>query len=370
VTGAERLVAACRGEPVDATPVWFMRQAGGQLPGYLALRERHSVLDIARTPELCAEVSVGAVDALGVDGAVLFADIMLLVQAMGVELELTPAGPVLERPVTTDAAIQAFRTVDPEADLGFVLEAIRLVRSELQARRDAAGVIGIAGGPFTLAAYLIEGSPSRDQLKARALMHARPDAWNGLLTRLADATIAYVQAQVAAGAAVVQLFDTWASSLTPAEYRTFVAPHARRILASVDVPTIHHVARSAAVLEEVAAAGGSVVGIDSRQDLAAARRRLGNERPVQGNLDPALVLAGRGLMRRGAEEVLAAGGGLGHVFNLGEAAPRDVEPAALRDLAQFVHERSFEMRSSRGWPEAAPSSAAGAEAPLEVPVDV
>jgi uroporphyrinogen decarboxylase len=337
VTGRERLLGACRGEPVDATPVWFMRQAGGQLPRYLALRERHSVAAIARTPALCAEVTVGAVDALGVDGAVLFADIMLLVEAMGVPVELTPAGPVIERPIRTRADVEALRPVDPATDLGFLLEAIGLVRAELDGR---AAVIGIAGGPFTLAAYLIEGAPSRDQLAARALMHRDPDLWRALLDRLAGATAAYVAAQAHAGADVVQVFDTWAASLTAAEYAAHVAPWTRRVLAAAPCPMIHHVARSAPLLDELASLPSTVVGIDSRQSLRAARERLGAARPVQGNLDPALVLAGSAHARRGAADVLTAGGGRGHVFNLGEAAPREADPAVLRDLASFVHDRS------------------------------
>ncbi len=343
MTGAERLLAACRGEPVDATPLWIMRQAGGRLPGYLAMRERHSVMEISRTPELCAEVTVGPVDALGVDGAVLYADIMLLVGAMGVDVELTSDGPVIRRPVRSLADVQALRPVDPEADLGFVVEAIRRVRAELAGR---AAVIGIAGGPFTLAAYLVEGAPSRDQLHARALMHADPATWHDLLERLTASTVAYVRAQEEAGAQVIQCFDTWAGSLTAAEYVGFVAPYARRILDAVAVPTIHHVARSSLLLDEVASAGGTVVGVDSRQDIAAARRTLGAARPVQGNLDPALVLAGSALARRGADEVLAAADGSGHVFNLGEAAPRDADPTVLRDVARHVHDRSAAARAT------------------------
>ena len=313
-----------------------MRQAGGSLPRYLELRERHSVIDIARTPALCAEVSVGAVDALEVDGAVMFADIMLLVEAMGVELELTSAGPVIARPVRSAADVDRLGVVDVDADLGFVLEAIGLVRRELAER---AAVIGIAGGPFTLAAYLVEGGPSRDQLRARAFMHAEPDAWHRLLAHLAGATLAYLRGQIAAGAQVVQLFDSWAGSLTATEYATFVAPHTARILSGVtEAPTIHYAARSEAILDRLGAAGGTVVGIDSRQSLAAARRRLGGRRAVQGNLDPALVLAGWPHVERGVAAVLAENGGRpGHVFNLGEAAPRDADPALLRDLAAAVH---------------------------------
>jgi uroporphyrinogen decarboxylase len=338
MTGAERLIAACLGRPVDATPVWFMRQAGGRLPAYLALRERHSVIEIAKTPALCAETTLAAVDALGVDGAVLFADIMLLVEAMGVEVELTSAGPVVGAPVRTTDDINRLRSVDPERDLGFVLEAIRLVRAELAGR---AAVVGILGGPFTLAAYLIEGAPSRDQLGARVLMHARPADWHVLLARLADASVAYARAQVAAGADVVQLFDTWAASLTPAEYDEFVAPYSRRILAAVDVPTIHYVARSGALLPHIAATRPTVIGLDSRRSLADARAVLGPAVAVQGNLDPALVLAGWRQTAAGADAVITGNAGLpGHVFNLGESAPRDADPARLRDLAAYVHDRT------------------------------
>jgi uroporphyrinogen decarboxylase len=344
VNGAERLLAACRGEPVDAVPVWYMRQAGGRLPRYVALRERHSVIEIARTPALCAEVSAGAAETLGVDGAVMFADIMLLVEAMGVEVELLSAGPLIRRPLRSEADLAALRTVDPASDLGFVLEAIGLVRRELAGR---AAVIGICGGPFTLAAYLIEGTPSRDQLGARAVMHGEPGTWGTLLDRLAEATVSYVRAQVDAGAQVVMVFDTWASSLTPAEYRRFVAPWTRRILEAVDVPTIHYTSRSSPLLEELAALGSSVLGIDSRQSLTGARGRLG-ERSVQGNLDPALVLAGWELTRDAARSVLAEGRRTGHVFGLGEAAPREADPALLRDLASFVHDSTAHDSTAHG----------------------
>lgn len=318
-----------------------MRQAGGQLPRYLALRKRHSVLEIARTPSLCAEVSAGAAEALGVDGAVLFADILLLVEAMGVTVELTDAGPVIASPIRDRAAIEGLRRMDTQADLGFVLEAIGLVRAALG---DRAAVIGIVGGPFTLAAYLLDGGPTRDQLGARVLMYRDPEAWFALVDRLAEAARDYLVAQARAGAHVVQLFDTWAASLTPVEYERFVAPATRRILAAAPVPTIHSVARCSPLLESVAACGASVMAIDSRQPLDVARQRLGTRRPVQGNLDPALLLAGRAQARQGAHSVLeaaiGAGDGRGHIFGLGEATPRETEPGALRDLAAFVHDAS------------------------------
>ena len=350
MTGAERLLAACRREPVDATPVWFMRQAGGRLPGYLALRDRHSVLEIARTPELCAEVTLEAANRLGTDAAVMFADIMLPAEAMGVELELTSTGPVIARPIRSADDVARLRRVDPGADLGFVLEAIRRVRAELDGRT---AVIGLAGGPFTVAAYLVEGAPSRDQLAARRLMLSAPDLWTALLDRLTDTTVAYVQAQVVAGAQVIQLFDSWAGTLHPADYDLFVAPWSRRILAAIresGVPAIHYAAAGASLLERLAD-GAGVVGVDGSQSLAAARARL-PATAVQGNLDPARIVAGWPVTLDGVDRVLAdAGEAPGHVFNVGHAVPRDSDPAVLRAIVDLVHERT--SRSTQPIPAAA-----------------
>jgi uroporphyrinogen decarboxylase len=357
VTGRERLLAACAASPVDATPAWFMRQAGGRLPAYLALRDRHSVLEIAKTPALCAEVTLAAAETLGTDGAVLFADIMLLVEAMGIAVELTDAGPRIDRPIRSAEDLRRLRSVDPAADLGFVLEAIGFVRTGIG---DRAATIGILGGPFTLAAYLVEGAPSRDQVGARTLIHRDPTTWHALLDAIADASVGYARAQVAAGADVVQVFDTWAASLTAAEYESFVAPYTRRILAAVDVPTVHYTARSAALLSSIAATGPSVVAIDSRQDLGSARGRLG-DCAVQGNLDPAMLMAGWAQAVDGADAVLAANAGrAGHVFNLGEAAPRDADPIRLRDVVSLVHERTAAATTSAQTPRAgAPARTVG-----------
>ena len=341
--GAERLLAACRREPVDATPVWYMRQAGGSLPRYQQLRERHSVMEIARTPELCAEVTSVAAETLGVDGAVLFADVMLPVEAMGVELELTAAGPVIASPVRSAADVERLRTVDVASDLGFVLEAIRLVRARLAGR---AAVIGICGAPFTLAAYLIEGGPSRDQAVARAFMRREPAAWHALMEKLTIVAVAYVAAQVAAGAEVIQVFDSWAGSLSAADYTTFVAPYSHRVLAAAPAaagtPMVHFATGSGHLLRELAAAGGTVVGVDWRIPLGdawATIRDAVGPRPIQGNLDPSVLLAGWHATENAARAVLdQAAGRPGHIFNLGHAAPRETDPQILRDLAAFVHE--------------------------------
>jgi len=342
VTGRGRFLAACAGRAVDATPVWFMRQSGGALPAYLALREHHSVLEIARSPDLSAEVAMTAATTLGTDAAVMFADIMLAAEAMGVELELTADGPVIGRPIRHADDVAALRTADAEADLGFVLDAIGRVRAGLG---EGAAVIGVAGGPFTVAAYLVDGRPSRDQLAARRLMHGAPGLWASLLDRITETTVDYVRAQVGAGADAVQLFDSWAGALGPADYERFVAPWSRRILATIREAggvAIHFAAAGAAILEQLGE-GASVVGVDSGQSIGVARRRLG-ALPVQGNLDPARVAAGWPATSAGIDDVLAANAGrVGHIFNTGHAVPRDTAPSVLRDVVDAVHERSARL---------------------------
>jgi uroporphyrinogen decarboxylase len=338
MTGEERLLAAARRQPVDATPVWFMRQAGGSLPGYLAIRENHSVETISRTPELCAEVSLMPVDAYGVDGAVMFADIMLPLAGMGVALELTSSGPVVAAPIRSRVDVDRLHELDPAA-IASILEATAIVRRQLAGR---AAVIGIVGGPFTLAAYLVEGAPSRDRAVAKAFMYREPDAWALLLDLLADALYAYAAAQVEAGAQLVQVFDTWAGSLGPADYERFARPYAARVLAATpDVPTIHFGLGTAGILESFAAAGGDVIGIDAGQSLESARRRIPFGRGIQGNLDPCRLLAGWQAVEVGATQVLAeAGEAPGHIFNLGHAAPRATDPGLLAELSAFVRDRT------------------------------
>ena len=337
MTGSERLLAACRREAVDATPVWFMRQAGGSLPRYLAIRERHSVQTIARTPELSAEVSLMPVEEYGVDGAVMYADIMLPLGPMGVDVELTPTGPSIAAPIRSAADIGRLRPLDAEADLSFVMDAIRLVRRGLDGR---AAVIGIVGAPFTLACYLIEGGPSRDHVVAKAFMYREPEAWSALMRLLTSSLAAYAVAQIRAGAQIVQLFDSWAGALGPRDYFNRVSLHTAQVLAAAEaVPTIHFVAGSAGILEIVADAGGDVIGIDSGQSLAEAWDRVGRQRAIQGNLDPARLLGGWPAIEAGARAVLdEASARAGHVFNLGHAAPRETDPGVLRDLVAYVHE--------------------------------
>jgi uroporphyrinogen decarboxylase len=336
----DRLVRACRREAVDATPVWFMRQAGRSFAAYRKLRERYGILELAKRPDLCAEVTLMPVRELGVDGAVLFADIMLPLEPMGVGLRIEPdVGPIIDRPIRSAADVEALRAFDPE-ELTFTFDAIRLVKDELAGR---AGIIGFSGAPFTLACYLIEGRPSRDFATAKAFMYREPAAWHGLMGRLADMVVLYLRAQVDAGADVVQVFDSWVGGLGPGDYRTYVAPHVQNILDALrhDVPTIHFGTGTAALLELMADAGGDVIGLDHRVSLADAWRRIGPGRGVQGNLDAARLLAGWGPTRAGALEVLGqAAGRPGHVFNLGHGVLPETDTDMLRRLVDLVHEET------------------------------
>ncbi|HEV8280286.1 MAG TPA: uroporphyrinogen decarboxylase [Candidatus Limnocylindrales bacterium] len=341
----DRFLRACRREPVDATPVWFMRQAGRSFAAYRSLRERYGILELAKTPELCAEVTLMPVRELGVDAAVLFADIMLPLEPMGVDIRIEPeVGPIIDRPIRSAADVGALRPFDPAA-VSFTLDAIRLVRRELDSK---AGVIGFSGAPFTLACYLIEGRPSRDYAIAKAFMYREPQAWHHLMGRLSNMVVAYLRAQVDAGAQVIQLFDSWVGGLGPADYAANVQPHVRRIFAALGgVRTIHFGTSTATLLELMAEAGGDVIGIDHRVSLADAWRRVGYDRGIQGNLDAARILAGWEATEAGARAVLAeANGRPGHVFNLGHGVPPETDTALLRRLVDFVHEQTARTRAT------------------------
>jgi len=335
----DRFLRACRREPVDATPVWFMRQAGRSFAAYRNLRERYGILELAKTPDLCAEVTLMPVRQLGVDAAVLFADIMLPLEPMGVGIRIEPeVGPIIDRPIRSAADVAALRPFHP-AEVSFTLDAIRLVKRELDGR---AGMIGFSGAPFTLACYLIEGRPSRDFAIAKAFMYREPAAWHDLMERLSVMVVAYLRAQVEAGADVVQLFDSWVGGLGPADYREFVQPHVARIFAALrDVPTIHFGTGTAALLELLAEAGGDVIGLDHRVSLADAWERVGLGRGVQGNLDAARLLGGWEATRAGARAVLdEAAGRPGHVFNLGHGVLPETDTDLLRRLVDLVHEQT------------------------------
>jgi uroporphyrinogen decarboxylase len=331
------LVRAARREPVERTPVWFMRQAGRSLPEYRALRERYAFWEVARTPELCAEVTLQPVARHRVDAAVMFADIMTPVLALGVDVELVEGvGPVVASPVRTAADVRRLRRAEPDADFAHLLTAIRIVRRELAPER---AVVGFCGGPFTVAGYLVEGRPSRDFATTKALMYREPGVWRALLDALADCFAGYVDAQARAGADVVQVFDSWVGVLSPSDYAEFAAPWSTRVLAAADVPTIHFGTATAGLLEELAGAGGDVVGLDWRVPLDTGWARVGGGRGVQGNLDPAELLGPWARVEAAARDVLArAGGRAGHVFNLGHGVLPGTDPDTLTRLAALVRE--------------------------------
>ena len=333
------LVRAARLEPTERTPVWFMRQAGRSLPEYREIRKTHTLFEVCRQPELCAEVTLQPVRRHDVDAAVMFADIMLPVLAMGVDVDLVEnVGPVIAEPIRTLAQVRALRIPAPEESVSFILEAVSIVRREL--RSDQA-VIGFCGGPFTVAGYLIEGKPSRDFHQVKRMMYAEPQLWHALMEKLTTAFAPYVQAKVRAGADVIQLFDSWVGALSPADYVEFVQPYSRRILGAVDCPTIHFGTGTATLLAEMADAGGDVIGLDWRIPLDWGWNVVGDARGVQGNLDGALLLGPWERVERATVDVLArAAGRPGHIFNLGHGVMPDTDPDVLGRLRAFVHEQT------------------------------
>jgi uroporphyrinogen decarboxylase len=337
------LVRAARREPVERTPVWFMRQAGRSLPEYRRLREGRTLFDVVADPELTAEVTLQPVRRHDVDAAVMFADIMYPVLGMGVDVKLVEnVGPVVEQPIRSSGDVERLRVPDPEATVTPILEAVRIVRGEL--RGDQA-VVGFCGGPFTVAGYLIEGRPSREFVRVKSLMYGDPATWHALMSKLADTFTAYVQAKVRAGADVIQVFDSWVGALSLDDYVEFVAPYSERILESVEVPTIHFGTGTTHLLAAMADAGGDVIGLDWRVPLDDGWELVGEERGVQGNLDPALLLAPWERTEEAVRNILErARGRAGHIFNLGHGVLPDTDPAALGRLRELVHELTSEVR--------------------------
>ena len=349
LTPSQRMLAACERQPVDATPIWFMRQAGRIFPQYRELREKHEILTIARTPELAAKVTLLPVDELGVDAAVMFADIMLPLESMGVPFYIEPEiGPIIPDPIRTKAAVDAIRIVGPEEGTPYVLEAVKLLRRELGER---AALVGFSGSPFTLACYMIEGRPSRDYAHAKGLMFSHPAVWHDLMGRITDVIVLYLRGQVESGVQVVQLFDSWVGVLSPDQYQRYVIPYARRIfqeLRKMGVPSIHFGTGAASLLELMADVGCDMVSVDWRVPLDRAWSRIGYHHGIQGNLDPTMLLAPFDVIQQGADDVLfRAAGRPGHVFNLGHGVLPQTNPADLARLVEHVHQRSTEILASR-----------------------
>ena len=333
------LVRAARREPTERAPVWFMRQAGRSLPEYRAIRERHAFFEINRSAELTAEVTLQPVRRHGVDAAVMFADIMTPVVAMGVDVELVEGvGPVVREPIRSMDAVERLVVPDPDETLQPVLEAIGIVRREL---REHQAVVGFCGAPFTVAGYLVEGKPSRDFATTKALMYAEPGVWHALLERLSGTFAVYALAQARAGADAVQLFDSWIGALSPADYAEFAAPWSAQVLSALreaGIPSIHFGTGCATLLSAMAEAGGDVIGLDWRLPLDEGWALAGDDRSVQGNLDPALLLGPWERIEAEARDVLArAGGRPGHIFNLGHGVLPATDPAVLGRLRELVH---------------------------------
>ena len=339
-TGRTRFLDACSRRPPDATAVWFMRQAGRSFAEYRELRKKYGILEIAKTPELSTQVTLMPVHTFGVDGAVLYADIMLPIEGMGVSLEIEPeVGPIIHNPIRTMKDVEALRVLDAQETVPYVLETVRMVRRELAGKQ---AVIGFSGAPFTLACYMIEGRPSRNYELAKSLMYGQPRVWHALMDKLTAVVSNYLLAQLKAGADVVQVFDSWIGAVSPSVYRRFVQPSMKRIFAAIQetgAPSIHFGTGTAALLEVMTEAGGDVISLDWRVDLDEAWARMGYDRGIQGHLDPTLLLTSWPVLEAGMHEVLRrAGGRPGHLFHLGHGVPASTETDLLRRLVDAVHQ--------------------------------
>ncbi|MFD8674489.1 uroporphyrinogen decarboxylase [Streptomyces seoulensis] len=331
---------ACRREPVPHTPVWFMRQAGRSLPEYRKVREGIPMLESCTRPELVTEITLQPVRRHDVDAAVFYSDIVVPLKAIGIDLDIKPGvGPVVAEPVRTRADLARLRDLTPE-DVSYVTEAVRMLTGEL----GSTPLIGFAGAPFTLASYLVEGGPSRTYENAKAMMYGDPELWADLLDRLADITAAFLKVQIEAGASAVQLFDSWAGALAPADYRASVMPASAKVfdaVAGYGVPRIHFGVGTGELLKLMGDAGADVVGVDWRVPLDEAARRVGPGKALQGNLDPTVLFTDRKTVEAKAQEVLDAAADLeGHVFNLGHGVMPNIEPDALTHLVDYVHSAS------------------------------
>lgn len=338
---SDRFLCACRREPVDATPVWLMRQAGRYMANYRALRERYTILELIKTPDLATEVTMQPINAFNLDAAIIFADILTILEGMGLHLEFAKGeGPVIHNPVRTAADVEALATPPAEESLGFTLQAIKQVRAELNGK---VPLIGFSGAPFTLASYAIEGGSSRNYLTAKSLMYNEPKTWHKLMEKLSNAIGDYLAAQANAGAQTLQLFDSWIGALSPADYREYVLPHSQNAIkiatSNTDVPFIHFGTGTAGMLPLLKEAGGTVIGVDWRMDLAQASQQLGTDVAIQGNLDPVILFAPIPEMKKQVARILASVKDRpGHIFNLGHGILQHTPVEHVAALIDFVHE--------------------------------
>jgi uroporphyrinogen decarboxylase len=331
------LLAAAAGQRVDHPPVWFMRQAGRSLPEYRALRADATMLQACRTPDLVTEITLQPVRRHGVDAAIFFSDIVVPLVAVGIDLDIVPGtGPVVAAPVRSSADVDAIRALQTE-DITDIAVSVSQLVDELS----GLPLIGFAGAPFTLASYLIEGGPSKDQARTKALMHSEPAVWHGLLAKLAQISAQFLAVQIEAGASAIQLFDSWAGGLSAADYAEFVLPHSAAVFAAVadsGVPRIHFGVGTGELLDLMRRAGGTVIGVDWRTPLDVAAKRIGSVTPVQGNLDPALLLADWPVIETAVRRIVAEGRRApGHIFNLGHGVPPNTDPEVLTRVVELVH---------------------------------
>lgn len=337
ITADSDFLRACRGEPTSRVPVWFMRQAGRHLPEYLKIREGVAMLDSCFSTDLVVEITMQPVRRYGVDAAIFFSDIVVPLKAIGVDLDIVPGtGPVIADPIRRRGQLEQLRRLEPD-DVESIAAAARALVGEL----GATPLIGFAGAPFTLASYLVEGGPSRDHRLTKQLMYSQTGLWNDLLERLSHIAADFLRIQVEAGASAVQLFDSWAGTLSPSDYETYVAPHSRRVLESVadlGVPRIHFGVGTGELLDQMGDVGADVVGVDWRVPLDRAIEKVGPGRSVQGNLDPTLLFAPADVLHTKAAAAIERGrSARGHVFNLGHGVLPQTDPDAVKGLVDFVH---------------------------------
>jgi uroporphyrinogen decarboxylase len=346
-----RFLRACRRQPTDATPIWLMRQAGRYMVEYRTLREKYTILEIIKTPELACEVTLQPINAFNLDAAIIFADILPPLEGMGLELDFIKGeGPIIYNPIRTADDIERLRVLPPEETLGSTLEAIRLARRELDSRRIP--LIGFSGAPFTLASYAIEGGSSRNRIEVKNMMMSQPELWHKLMTKLSEVAGQYLLAQAQAGANALQLFDSWVGELSPYDYERYVLPYSRRtieIASQSGVPIIHFGTNTSGMLPLLRTAGGDVIGVDWRMDLAQAWQILGDDVSIQGNLDPVALFAEWEALKTRARHILGiVKGKSGHIFNLGHGILPETPVDNVRRLVDFVHEYSQQLNSKSG----------------------
>ena len=335
---------ACRGEPTDVTPIWFMRQAGRYMKAYRDLKEKYAFLDLCKNPELATEVTLQPLDVLGVDAAIIFADILLPLEPMGTGLEFTAGdGPVIPRPVKNQKDIEKLRPVNAEEDLGFVGDAIRQVRKEISGEMP---LIGFAGAPFTLCSYMIEGGKSRDFTTTKLMMFETPELWDLLMDKVCTMLVDYLTMQVKAGAQALQIFDSWVGCMSPQDYEKYIMPHTRRIISKLKetgVPIINFTTGTSTLLDSVSQAGGDVISFDWRINIDDAWGEIGYDRSIQGNLDPTLLFAPIPIIRERVNDIMKrVSGRSGHIFNLGHGILQHTPVDHVKAVVDMVHEYQHE----------------------------